>query len=68
MTRTHHRLFPLKTKGKKSHAVTPQTSAPGLLQELELVLTKEEDIDFVFPLEPEDLGQYYSPDVLEYLG
>ncbi len=68
MTQTHHRLFPLKTKGKKSHAVTPQNSDPGLLQEWDLVLTKEEDIDFVFPLEPEDLGQCYSPDVLDYLG
>jgi hypothetical protein len=65
MTRTHHRLFPLKTKAKKC---TPQNSDPELLQEWELVLTKEEDIDFVFPLEPEDLGQYYSPDVLEFLG
>jgi hypothetical protein len=55
----------LKTKGKR---YTPQNNDPGLLQEWELVLTKEEDIDFVFPLEPEDLGQYYSPDVLEYLG
>ncbi len=68
MTRTHHRLFPLKTKGKKSQAVTPQNNDPGLLQEWDLILTKEEDIDFVFPLEPEDLGQYYSPDVLEFLG
>ena len=65
MTQTHHRLFPLKTKGKRC---TPQNNDPGLLQEWELVLTKEEDIDFVFPLEPEDLGQYYSPDVLDYLG
>ncbi len=65
MTRTHHRLFPLKTKGKRC---TPQNNDPGLLQEWDLVLTKEEDIDFVFPLEPEDLGQYYSPDVLEFLG
>jgi hypothetical protein len=58
----------LKTKGKKSQVVTPQNREPGLLQEWELVLTKEEDIDFVFPLEPEDLGQCYSPDVLEFLG
>ena len=65
MTRTHHRFFPLKTKGKKC---TPQNREPELLQEWELVLTKEEDIDFVFPLEPEDLGQCYSPDVLDYLG
>ncbi len=68
MTRTHHRLFPLKTKGKKFQAVTPQNNDPRLLQEWEMVLTKEEDIDFIFPLEPEDLGQSYSPDVLEFLG
>jgi hypothetical protein len=55
----------LKTKGKRC---TPQNNDPGLLQEWELVLTKEEDIDFIFPLEPEDLGQCYSPDVLDYLG
>jgi hypothetical protein len=65
MTRTHHRLFPLKTKGKRC---TPQNSDPGLLQELDLILTQEEDTDLLFPLEPEDLGQYYSPDVLEFLG
>jgi hypothetical protein len=65
MTRTHHRLFPFKTKGKKC---TPQNNDPRLLQELDLILTEEEDIDFVFPLEPEDLGQSYSPDVLEFLG
>jgi hypothetical protein len=58
----------LKTKGKKFQAVTPQNSDSGLLQEWELVLTKEEDIDFVFPLEPGDLGQCYSPDVVEFLG
>jgi hypothetical protein len=65
MTQTHHRLFPLKTKGKRC---TPQNNDPGLFHEWERVLTKEEDIDFVFPLEPEDLGQSYSPDVLDYLG
>ena len=68
MTRTHHRFFPLKTKGKKSQAVTPQNSDPGLLQEWELILTQQEETDFVFPLEPEDLGHCYSPDVLEFLG
>ena len=68
MTRTHHRLFPLKTKGKKSQAVTPQNREPGLLQEWDLILNQQEETDFVFPLEPENLGQYYSPDVLEFLG
>ncbi len=65
MTRTHHRSFPLKTKGKRC---TPQNSDPELLQELDLILTQEEDTGLLFPLEPEDLGQYYSPDVLEFLG
>jgi hypothetical protein len=66
MTQTHHRLFPLKTKGKRC---TPQNSDPGLFQELDLILTQEEEeTGLIFPLEPEDLGQYYSPDVLDYLG
>ncbi len=68
MTQTHHRLFPLKTKGKKSQVVTPQNNDPGLLQKLDLILTEEEDTGLLFPLEPEDLGQCYSPDVLEFLG
>ncbi len=69
MTRTHHRFFPLKTKGKRFQAVTPQNIPPGLFQELDLILTQEEeDTGLLFPLEPEDLGQCYSPDVLDYLG
>ena len=67
MTRTHHRLFPLKTKGKRFQSVTPQNIDPGLLQELDLILTQAEELDFDFPLAPEDLGQCYSPDVLEQL-
>ena len=65
MTRTHHRLFPFKTKGKKC---TPQNNDPSLLQAIDLALTEEEETGLIFPLEPEDLGQCYSPDVLEYLG
>ena len=67
MTRTHHRLFPLKTKGKRFQLVTPQNIDPGLLQELDLTVTEEEELDFDFPLAPEDLSQCYSPDVLEGL-
>jgi hypothetical protein len=55
----------LKTQSKKC---TPQNNDPRLLQELDLILTEEEDTGLLFPLEPEDLGQCYSPDVLEYLG
>ncbi len=65
MTRTHHRLFPLKTKGKKC---TPQNNDPRLLQAIDLALTEEEETGLIFPLELEDLGQCYSPDVLEFLG
>ncbi len=68
MTRTHHRLFPLKTKGKKSQVVTPQNNDPSLLQAIDLALTEEEETGLIFPLEPEDLGHCYSPDVLEFLG
>ena len=68
MTRTHRRLFPLKTKGKRFQSVTPQNIDPGLLQKWNLVLTQAaEELDFDFPLAPEDLGQCYSPDVLEQL-
>lgn len=67
MTRTHRRLFPLKTQGKRFQLVTPQNMNPGLLHELDLTVTEEEEVDFVFPLAPEDLGQCYSPDVLEGL-
>jgi len=67
MTRTHRRLFPLKTKGKRFQSVPPQNIDPGLLQEWNLVLTQAEELDFEFPLAPEDLGQCYSPDVLESL-
>ena len=59
-------MFPLTTLGKGFQTVTPQTLDPGLLQKLDLTLT-EEEVDFVFPLAPEDLGQFYSPDVLELL-
>lgn len=67
MTRTHRRLFPLKTQGKRFQLVTPQNIDPGLLHELDLTVTEEEELDFVFPLAPEDLGQGDSPDVLEGL-
>jgi len=67
MTRTHRRLFPLKTKGKRFQSVTPQNIDPGLLHKWNFVLTQEEELDFDFPLDPEDLGQCYSPDVLEQL-
>jgi hypothetical protein len=55
----------LKTKGKRC---TPQNNDPSLLQAIDLALTEEEETGLIFPLEPEDLGQCYSPDVLEYLG
>jgi len=68
MTRTHHRLFPLKTKGKRFQSVPPQNIDPGLFHKWNLILTQEEEeLDFDFPLDPEDLGQCYSPDVLEQL-
>ena len=67
MTRTHRRLFPLKTKGKRFQSVTPQNIDPGLLQKWNLILTQAEELDFDFPLAPEDLGQSDSPDVLEQL-
>ena len=67
MTRTHHRLFPLKTQGKRFQSVTPQNIDPGLLQEWDLAVTEEEELDFDFPLDPEDLGQCYSPDELQGL-
>jgi hypothetical protein len=65
MTRTHHRLFPLKTQSKKC---TPQNNDPRLLQDIDLALIEEEDTGLIFPLDPEDLGQCYSPDLLEFLG
>jgi hypothetical protein len=40
----------------------------GYSRKWELILNEQEETDFVVPLEPEDLGQCYSPDVLEYLG
>jgi len=61
MTRTHHRLFPLKIKGKRFQSVTPQNIDPGLLQELDIILTQEEEFDFVFPLEPEDIAKSADP-------
>ena len=67
MTRTHHRLFPLKTQGKRFQSVTPQNIDPGLLQEWDLAVTEEEELDFDFPLAPEDLGQGDCPDELEGL-
>ena len=67
MTQTHRRLFPLKTQGKRFQSVPPQNIDPGLLQKWNLVLTQEEELDFEFPLDPEDLGQCYSPDELEGL-
>jgi len=57
----------LKTKGKRFQSVPPQNIDPGLLQKWDLTVTEEEEVDFVFPLAPEDLGQCYSPDVLEQL-
>ena len=61
MTRTHHRFFPLKTKGKRFQAVTPQNITPGLFQELDLILTQEEEVDFIFPLSPEDIAKSADP-------
>jgi hypothetical protein len=48
--------------------VYTQNNDPRLLQDIDLALIEEEDTGLIFPLEPEDLGQHYSPDVLEFLG
>ena len=55
----------MKTQSKKC---TPQNNDPRLLQDIDLALIEEEDTGLIFPLEPEDLSQCYSPDVLEFLG